>query len=110
MERFTALQTFVCVVDLGSYTAAAKHLGISQPGASKAVSRLEADLGVKLLKRSTRSVTITAAGRRLHEEIRDAIAKIDGAVRAMEEDRCSAVHEGSSGSPATRLPSTPNRS
>lgn len=82
MERFNALQTFVCVVDLGSYTAAAKRLGISQSGASKAVSRLEADLGVQLLLRSTRKVSSTGIGKRLHDEVKEAMVKIDEALRA----------------------------
>lgn len=83
MERFTALETFVQVVDLGSYTAAAKRLGISQSGASKAISRLELDLGVRLLHRSTRKVNTTDAGERLYAEAKDALGRIDEALRSL---------------------------
>jgi DNA-binding transcriptional LysR family regulator len=86
MERFTALETFVRVVDLGSYTAAARQLGISQSGASKAITRLEADLGVRLLHRSTRNVNTTDAGLRLHTEAKEALARIDDALRALREE------------------------
>lgn len=86
MERFTALETFVQVVDLGSYTAAARRLGISQSGASKAITRLEMDLGVRLLHRSTRKVNTTDAGERLYVEAKDALGRIDEALRTLRAD------------------------
>lgn len=85
MERFTALETFVRIVDAGSFTAAARQLGISQSGASKAIARLEAELGVRLLHRSTRSMSTTDVGRRLYGHARQALAQIEealGTVRA----------------------------
>jgi len=80
MDRFIALETFVRVVDLGSYTAAARQLGMSQSGASKAVTRLEAELGVRLLHRSTRQLNLTDVGERLHECAKGALALIDAAI------------------------------
>jgi DNA-binding transcriptional LysR family regulator len=83
MERFTALETFVRIVDAGSFTVAARQLGISQSGASKAMARLEQNLGVRLLHRSTRSLNTTDAGRRLHGEAKRALAQLDEALRAV---------------------------
>jgi DNA-binding transcriptional LysR family regulator len=80
MERFTALETFVRIVESGSFTAAARQLGISQSGASKAMARLETDLGVRLLRRSTRSMSTTDAGRHLYERAKAALEQIDNAL------------------------------
>lgn len=65
----------------GSLTAAARRLGCSQPGLSRRLQRLEADLGVRLLERSTAGVHPTAAGARVlvfAEEILDAVTALRG--------------------------------
>ncbi len=62
MERIQALKLFVRVVDLGSFSKAAAELGIGQPAATKQVSRMEAQLGARLLHRSTQGVTPTEIG------------------------------------------------
>lgn len=62
MDRFQALQTFIRVVDLGSFSKAAEDLGIGQPSATKMVALLEKQLGSRLLHRSTRGVTPTEIG------------------------------------------------
>jgi len=59
------MATFAAVVRAGSYTGAAATLGTSKSAASKAVARLERRLGSRLLHRTTRSVTLTEAGRAL---------------------------------------------
>ena len=56
------LRTFVAIIDEGSFAAAARRMSISKSLCSKHVSDLEADLGARLLHRTTRSVTPTAAG------------------------------------------------
>jgi Bacterial regulatory helix-turn-helix protein, lysR family len=53
MDRLMAMETFVRVVDTGSFSAAARHLRVGQPAVSKTVGQLEERLGVKLLARST---------------------------------------------------------
>lgn len=63
MDRFQEMTAFVAVVDTGGFSAAARRLGESQSTVSKAVSALERRLGVLLLHRSTRSVTLTHHGR-----------------------------------------------
>lgn len=56
------METFVRVVDTGSFSATARQLRIGQSSVSRAVSELEEKLGVKLLARSTRGLTTTEAG------------------------------------------------
>lgn len=56
------LEPFVYTAQLQSFTAAARHLGVSVAAVSKAVARLEADLGVQLLVRTSRSVSLTPEG------------------------------------------------
>jgi hypothetical protein len=62
MDRLTAMETFVHVVETGSFSAAAKRLGIGQPAVSKSIAQLEARLAVRLVMRSTRGLTPTEAG------------------------------------------------
>ncbi|MGQ3300385.1 LysR family transcriptional regulator [Reyranella sp.] len=59
------LETFIAVSELGSFRRASEKLGISQPSVTGRVQRLETVLGVKLLNRTTRCVTMTEAGERL---------------------------------------------
>jgi DNA-binding transcriptional LysR family regulator len=53
MNRFTAMGTFVRVLESGSFSAAARHLNIRQPSVSKGIAQLEEQLGVRPLVRST---------------------------------------------------------
>src|SRR5215469_477817 len=62
VDRLTAMEAFVRVVDAGSFSGAAKQLRIGQPAVSKAIAQLEERLGVRLLMRSTRGLTPTEAG------------------------------------------------
>ena len=85
LERLTGLIAFARAGSLGSFTAAARSLGISPSAVSKSVQRLEQQLGVSLLTRTTRSLTLTAEGAELHERalklLRDA-EEIDQAAKA----------------------------
>ncbi|MCA1405057.1 LysR family transcriptional regulator [Ensifer sp. IC3342] len=67
LDRLTGLIAFARAGSLGSYTAAARSLSISPSAISKSVQRLERHLGVSLFNRTTRSLTLTAEGRELHE-------------------------------------------
>ena len=62
MERIQALRLFIRVVDLGSFSKAAAELGMGQPAATKQVRRMEAQLGARLLHRTTHGVTPTEIG------------------------------------------------
>ena len=68
MDRIQALQLFVRVVDLGSFSKAAADMGIGQPSATKMVALLEKQLGSRLLHRSTRGVTPTEIGALYYEK------------------------------------------
>jgi len=61
-DRFTSMQLFVRVARSGSFSTAAREMGITQPTASRIVAALEKQVGVALLLRSTRAVTLTEAG------------------------------------------------
>src|SRR5216683_4408797 len=82
MDRLTALEIFVRVVDAGSFSAVARRQRIGQPAVSKAVVQLEEWLGVSLLMRSTRSVVPTEAGRIFYERAKRTIEEADEAVVA----------------------------
>ncbi|WP_438867201.1 LysR family transcriptional regulator [Pseudomonas sp. L1(2025)] len=73
MDRLSAMETFVHVVETGSFSAAAKRLGIGQPAVSKSIAQLEARLAVRLLLRSTRGLTPTEAGLAYFERAKRAI-------------------------------------
>lgn len=73
MDRLTAMETFVHVVETGSFSAAAKRLGIGQPAVSKSVAQLEARLAVRLVMRSTRGLTPTEAGLAFFDKAKRAI-------------------------------------
>jgi DNA-binding transcriptional LysR family regulator len=82
MDRLTALDLFVSVVDSGSFSAVARNRRIGQPAVSKAVVQLEEWLGVSLLLRSTRSLAPTEAGQIFYERAKRAIEEADEAVMA----------------------------
>jgi DNA-binding transcriptional LysR family regulator len=63
MDRFQTIESFVRIAHAGSYTKAARQLGLSRALLSRRIIELEARLGVRLLNRSTRSVSLTAEGR-----------------------------------------------
>jgi DNA-binding transcriptional LysR family regulator len=79
MDRMTGMETFVSVVESGSFSAAARLLDIGQPAVSKAIAQLEDRLGVRLLLRSTRGLTPTEAGQAYYEQARRAIEQADEA-------------------------------
>lgn len=81
MDRFQAMSTFVRVVETGSFTGAARHIGIGQPAISKAIAQLEDRLQVRLLVRSTHGLTPTDAGLRFYERAKTAIQEADEAER-----------------------------
>jgi DNA-binding transcriptional LysR family regulator len=79
MDRLSAMQAFVLVVDSGSFSSAARRLNVGQPAISKSVAQLEERLGVKLLVRSTRGLTPTEAGLNFYERARRSLEEADEA-------------------------------
>jgi len=76
------LNSFVVLAEELHFGRAASKCGISQPAMSRLLSDLEADVGVKLLDRTSREVSLTQAGRGFLESARKAVAYADMAVRA----------------------------
>jgi DNA-binding transcriptional LysR family regulator len=75
------LRCLVAIADAGSFTDAAIDLGISQAAASRTLASLESALGVRLLRRTTREVALTAAGHRVLAPARRALAAADDVTR-----------------------------
>src|SRR5271170_1487769 len=61
------MQVFVRVIEKGSFSAVAKERGIGQPAVSKQISALEDELGTELIHRTSRSISLTEAGRDFFE-------------------------------------------
>jgi len=67
MNRLDAIRIFVRVVESGSFSAVARELGVGQPAVSKQIAALEAHLGTQLLRRTSRSLSLTDAGHDFYE-------------------------------------------
>lgn len=79
------LNILVRVVEDGSLTAAANRLDLPKSSVSRTLARLEADLGVRLLQRTTRSLSLTDAGQAFYQRIRRNLEDIEDAERALSE-------------------------
>ena len=75
----SGVSVLAAVVDGGSFVKAAELIGLSDSGVSRAISRLETRLGVRLLDRTTRSVALTDEGRRFYEEVKPHLNAIEDA-------------------------------
>jgi DNA-binding transcriptional LysR family regulator len=84
---FADLTAFVAIADHRSFRAAAPRLGVTPSALSHTMRQLEERLGVRLLHRTTRSVSLTDAGLRLIEQLRPAISRIAGALEDLKEER-----------------------
>jgi DNA-binding transcriptional LysR family regulator len=78
-DRLQELSVFVRAAESGSFSRAARELGLSQPSVSRIIGELEARLGVTLLLRTTRRITVTDAGALFLERARDILAEIEDA-------------------------------
>src|SRR5579859_2844631 len=79
MDRLAALEAFARVAETGSFSAAARALNLSKSLISRQVSALEAELGSRLISRTTRSLTLTEAGRGYYEQVARILAQIEEA-------------------------------
>ena len=82
-DELSVLSAFLSVAEERSFTRAAKQLNISTSGLSHAIRRLEEQIGVRLLTRTTRSVSPTDAGEQLLAHLRPALADIRGTLTTL---------------------------
>ncbi|HYF86149.1 LysR family transcriptional regulator [Azospirillum sp.] len=75
----SGVSVLTAVVEAGSFVKAAELIGLTDSGVSRSIARLEARLGVRLLDRTTRSVTLTDEGRRFYEEAKPHLDAIEAA-------------------------------
>jgi DNA-binding transcriptional LysR family regulator len=78
-DRLQELAVFVRAAESGSFSRAARELGLSQPSVSRIIGELEARLGVMLLLRTTRRITVTDAGALFLDRAREILAEIEDA-------------------------------
>ncbi len=100
MSKFEQIETFLNVVHEGGFAAAARKQGLSTAAISRQISRLEADLGVQLLERTTRQIKLTEIGAEYYQYGKKALAELDEA---------QALIKGSQSEPSGVLNITSNR-
>jgi DNA-binding transcriptional LysR family regulator len=83
MDKLRAMETFIRIVDGGSLTAAADALSTSLPSVVRTLAALEAELGVRLLNRTTRRLSLTDEGREYFERCKRVLAEVDEAEAAL---------------------------
>src|ERR1700754_3203793 len=81
------VSALAAVVRSGGFAAAARSLNVSQPGISRAVARLEAQVGIRLLERTTRSVSLTDEGRRFYETVGPLVSALEDTISALAEGK-----------------------
>jgi DNA-binding transcriptional LysR family regulator len=79
MDRLDALQLFVRVVESGSFSAVARERGVGQPAISKQIAGLEAHLGAQLIRRTSRSLSLTEAGQDFYESALRLVGDLEAA-------------------------------
>ena len=117
MMNVTQLRAFVAVVEHGSFSEAARVMGLSQPAVTMQIQGLESDLGVTLLERHYRRIEMTEAGRALLPYARVVLGEMEAARAYIETrlgdrflvlDSSAALQAGLFGS-GTMAPETPYR-
>ena len=76
MDKLESMQVYVCVVDAHSFARAAEVLGLPRSTVSRVIKELESWLGIQLLQRTTRKLSVTADGRRYYEDCKRLLADI----------------------------------
>ena len=91
MEQFSALRLFISVVDTGSFSAGGELLGISTSVVSRGIAALEAELGIRLLKRSTRRVELTEAGSLYLTRVRSLLTELEDTNKSLKQPNTPAA-------------------
>lgn len=79
MDRWREMDVLVAVVEVGSFAGAGRRLGMSPPAVTRAIFMLEQRLGVRLVNRTTRTLSLTEAGHRYFESARRLLAEMEHA-------------------------------
>ncbi len=87
MDRLDAMHLFIRVAELGSFSAAAQQLGVARSVVTRQIAALEAHLGVKLMARSTRRLSLTSAGTAYLEKCRVILNLVEAAETGVAEER-----------------------
>jgi len=85
MADLSLLTSFVRAAERGSFSAAARSLGVTAAAVSKNVAHLEAHLGLRLFHRSTRRLALTEGGERFLAQVQDPLASLDAAIAGVRE-------------------------
>ncbi|MES2978412.1 MAG: LysR family transcriptional regulator [Pseudomonadota bacterium] len=99
MDRLLAMQVFVRVVETGSFSKAAREFSTTQPTVTKQVAGTEARLGVRLLNRNTRGVSLTESGALYYEKCKSIVREVEEAdtlVRLRQSDAHGLLRVGTS--------------
>ncbi|MCR4955461.1 MAG: LysR family transcriptional regulator [Lachnospiraceae bacterium] len=97
------LESYVAVVEYGSFTKAAEKLFISQPTISTHIQMLEMELHTKLLNRHTKSIKVTERGKELYECASDILGIRDRLLKSWSDEEKKTIHLGSSTIPSTYI-------
>ena len=100
------LRYFLAVGEALNFTKASARLRVAQPALSRQVQDLEDEIGVDLLKRSPRGVTLTAEGKLFLEEVRELLKRVDGSVekvRALSRGEYGELHVGYAPTPTVEI-------
>jgi len=89
MDKLRTLKMLIAVADLGTLTAAAEHMGASVATVVRQIAELEAELGVRLLHRTTRSTTPTAEGLQFVQKLRGVLAELQEAEDSLQQGQDS---------------------
>jgi DNA-binding transcriptional LysR family regulator len=87
MDRLDAMRVFARVADLGSFTAVAQQMNVARSVVTRQVAALEGHLGTKLIARSTRRLSLTAAGAGYLEKCREILSLVEAAESDLSDDR-----------------------
>ena len=91
MDTLKSLMVFMTTAEQGSFSDAARRLGVSPAAVSQSVARLEEELEVRLFNRTTRQLMLTEDGRRFYAQCRNPINHLDNAIRQLRASRAEAV-------------------
>ena len=86
MDKLNAMQTFVWVAECGSFSAVADRMHVARSAVTRLISALENQLGAKLITRSTRSLSLTAAGLAYLEHCRQILNMVDAAESGLSQE------------------------